>query len=181
MLSLLDDILDITAIESGKLTLRPDVVDVKKFVEHIVKLNRYIGAQKQIALVADLEPNLPPMAFDPQRIEQVLNNLIGNAFKFSFTDKTVTVRVRRIDKAVEFSVIDQGQGIPADEIDKVFGEFQRVSTKPTADEHSTGLGLSICKRIVKLHEGEIGVESEVGTGSRFFFTLPLVTNDDDDE
>ncbi len=178
MLSLLDDILDITAIESGKLTLRPDVVDVKKFVERILKLNRYIGAQKQIALVADLEPNLPAMAFDPQRIEQVLNNLIGNAFKFSYTDKSVTVRVRRSDKAVEFSVIDQGQGIPADEIDKVFGEFQRVSTRPTADEHSTGLGLSICKRIVNLHEGQIGVESEVGTGSRFFFTLPLVTDDD---
>jgi len=178
MLSLLDDILDITAIESGKLTLRPDVVDVKKFVERILKLNRYIGAQKQIALVADLEPNLPTMAFDPQRIEQVLNNLIGNAFKFSHPDKTVTVRVRKLDKAVEFSVIDQGQGIPADEIDKVFGEFQRVSTKPTADEHSTGLGLSIVKRIVNLHGGEIGVESEVGVGSRFFFTLPLVTDDD---
>ncbi|MBI1256451.1 MAG: response regulator [Chloroflexi bacterium] len=180
MLSLLDDILDITAIASGKLTLRPDVVEVKTFVERIVKLNRYIGAQKQIALVADLEPKLPAMAFDPQRIEQVLNNLISNAFKFSHTDKTVTVRVRRIDQSVEFSVIDQGQGIPADEIDKVFGEFQRVSTKPTADEHSTGLGLSICKRIVQLHEGQIGVESEVGVGSRFFFTLPLITDDEEE-
>ena len=179
MLGLLDDILDITAIASGKLTLRPDVVEIKSFVERIVKLNRYIGAQKQITLVTDLEPKLPAMAFDPQRIEQVLNNLIGNAFKFSYTDKTVTVRVRRVDQSVEFSVIDQGQGIRADEIDKVFGEFQRVSTKPTADEHSTGLGLSICKRIVQLHEGHIGVESEFGVGSRFFFTLPLITDDDD--
>ena len=181
MLSLLDDILDITAIESGKLTLRPDVVDPKRFVERIVKLNRFIGEQKQIGLVADLDANLPAMAFDPQRIEQVLNNLIGNAFKFSHSETTVTVRVKKLDKAVEFSVIDQGQGIPADEIDKVFGEFQRVSTKPTADEHSTGLGLSICKRIVALHKGQIGVESEVGTGSRFFFTLPLISEEDEDD
>ncbi len=173
MLSLLDDILDITAIESGKLTLRPREVDLEQFVGRVVKLNRYIGAQKQIALVAEVEPNLPPMTFDPDRIEQVLNNLIGNAFKFSHGDSTVTVRVRKVDNAVEFSVVDEGQGIPSDEIDKVFGEFQRVSTQPTAAEHSTGLGLSICKRIVGLHEGQIGVESEIGAGSRFYFTLPL--------
>ncbi len=173
MLHLLDDILDITAIESGKLTLRPQEIRLDQFIQRIVKLNRYVGMQKNIRLIADIEPDLPPMTVDPQRIEQVLNNLIGNAFKFSHPDTTVTVTVRRVDDSVEFSVADQGQGIPADEIDKVFGEFQRVSTKPTADEHSTGLGLSICKRIVGLHEGEIGVESEVGVGSRFYFTLPI--------
>ncbi len=173
MLNLLDDILDITAIESGKLTLRPQELRLDQFVRRIIKLNRYVGTQKNIKLVAEIEPELPPLTVDPQRIEQVLNNLIGNAFKFSHPDTTVTVRVRRVDGSVEFSVADQGQGIPADEIDKVFGEFQRVSTKPTADEHSTGLGLSICKRIVGLHEGEIGVESTVGVGSRFYFTLPI--------
>lgn len=173
MLSLLDDILDITAIESGKLTLRPQEVDIEKFVKRIVKLNRYIGMQKGIELVVEIQPNLPPARFDPQRIEQVLNNLIGNAFKFSHNDRTVTIRVQSDGDTVRFTVIDQGQGIRADEIDKVFGEFQRVSTKPTADEHSTGLGLSICKRIVGLHGGQIGVESEVDVGSRFYFTLPL--------
>jgi signal transduction histidine kinase len=173
MLNLLDDILDITAIESGRLTLRPQVVDLEPFIQRIVKLNRYIGGQKGIELVAEVEPNLPSVTFDPQRIEQVLNNLLGNAFKFSHSDTRVTLAVRRVDDAIEFSVTDQGQGIPADEIDKVFGEFQRVSTQPTAAEHSTGLGLSICKRIVGLHGGEIGVESHVGVGSRFYFTLPL--------
>lgn len=173
MLGLLDDILDITAIESGKLTLRPRAVELASFVERIIKLNRYIGVQKGITLVLELEPQLPQLTLDPQRIEQVLNNLIGNAFKFSHPNTAVTVRVRRVGAQVEFSVLDQGQGIRADEIDKVFGEFQRVSTKPTADEHSTGLGLSICKRIVGLHNGTIGVQSEVGVGSRFYFTLPL--------
>ncbi len=173
MLGLLDDILDITAIESGNLTLRPQSVDLHQFIGRIVKLNRYIGGRKQIDLTAELAPDLPTMTFDPRRIEQVLNNLIGNAFKFSHPNTSVTVKVQPIEGGVKFSVIDQGQGIRADELDKVFGEFQRVSTKPTGNETSTGLGLSICKRIVKLHDGEIGVESDYGQGSRFFFTLPL--------
>jgi signal transduction histidine kinase len=74
---------------------------------------------------------------------------------------------------IEFSVIDHGQGIRAEELSRLFGAFQRTSAKPTAGEHSTGLGLSICKKIVELHGGSIGVESEVGRGSRFFFILPL--------
>jgi signal transduction histidine kinase len=173
MLTLLDDLLDITAIESGKLTLRPVATDVAAFVERVCRLNRRIGEQKGITLVTEIEAGLPPVVFDPQRIEQVLNNLLSNAFKFSHSGTSVIVRICRSNGAIEFSVIDQGQGIPADELEKVFGEFQRVSTKPTADEHSTGLGLSIARRIVALHNGRIGVESELGRGSRFSFTLPL--------
>lgn len=173
MLSLLDDILDITAIESGRLTLRPQPVNLYGFVERVIKLNRYIGLQKQIETVVELEPDLPLIEFDPQRIEQVLNNLLSNAYKFSHSDTQVLVSVNRQDGFVEFSVTDHGQGIKPEEIDMVFGEFQRVSTKPTGDEHSTGLGLSICKRIVGLHNGQIRVESEYGEGSRFSFTLPV--------
>jgi signal transduction histidine kinase len=173
MLTLLDDLLDITAIEAGKLTLRPVATDVTAFVERVCRFNRRIGEQKGIALVTEIEAGLPHVVFDPQRIEQVLNNLLSNAFKFSHSGTSVIVRICRSEGAVEFSVIDQGQGIRADEIEKVFGEFQRVSTKPTADEHSTGLGLSIARRIVALHNGRIGVESELGRGSRFSFTLPL--------
>ena len=171
MLNLLNDLLDITAIESGNVTLRPRATDIPTFIERVSKFNRPLGEQKTIALVTEVEPGLPLM-IDPQRIEQVFNNLLSNAFKFSHGGTTVILRVVRRDGCVEFSVIDQGQGIPADEIDKVFGEFQRVSTQPTADEPSTGLGLSICKRIVHLHDGHIGVESEFGVGSRFYFTLP---------
>lgn len=173
MLSLLDDILDLTAIESGNLTLRPQPTEIAPFVERIARLNRFIGDQKNIQLVTEIEPGLPPVTFDPQRIEQVLNNLLGNAFKFSHSDSTVTLHVRQRDGLVEFDVADQGQGIRAEELDKVFGEFQRVSTKPTGNETSTGLGLSICKRIVDLHGGRLAVESTYGEGSRFYFTLPV--------
>lgn len=173
MLILLDDLLDITAIEAGKLTLRPETLMVAPFIERVCKLNHRIGEQKGIRLLTEVAADLPPLTFDPRRIEQVLNNLLSNAFKFSHGDTTVTVRALRVDDAVEFSVIDQGQGIQPDEIDKVFGEFQRMSTKPTGDEASTGLGLSICRRIINLHDGTIAVESQVGAGSRFYFTLPL--------
>lgn len=173
MLVLLDDLLDITAIEAGKLTLRPETVAIAPFIERICKLSYRIGEQKGIQLVTDVAPDLPPITFDPRRIEQVLNNLLSNAFKFSHGGTTVTVQVRTRPDAVEFAVIDQGQGIRANEIDMVFGEFQRVSTKPTGDEGSTGLGLSICRRIVDLHNGHIAVDSAIGQGSRFYFTLPL--------
>jgi len=172
MLSLLDDLLDIAAIEAGKLTLRPEPVTIAPFIERLCKLNRRIAEQKGIQLVTEVEANLPPITFDPRRIEQVFNNLLSNAFKFSHGGTLVMVRATRVQGTVEFSVIDHGQGIRADEIDTVFGEFQRVSTRPTGDEGSTGLGLSICRRIVHLHNGQIAVESEFGAGSRFYFTLP---------
>ena len=174
MLDLLNDLLDITAIQSGKITLQPDIVDVPAFVERVVKLNRRIGEQKNIALITDLQPNLPPFMFDPSRIEQVLNNLISNAFKFSHSETTVTVAVGLVDQGdmIEFAVIDQGQGIPPDELDKLFTAFQKISPRPTGSESSTGLGLSICKRLVELHYGVIGVDSQLGVGSRFYFRLP---------
>jgi PAS domain S-box-containing protein len=172
MLALLNDLLDISAIESGNLTLRLTDVNLYDFSSRILKLNRRIGEQKHIRLESSLEKDLPAFRFDPQRIEQVLNNLIGNAFKFSHGDTVVTYSVRRVDGGVEFSVSDQGLGIREDEIDRIFGEFQKMSNRPTANEGSTGLGLSISKRIVELHHGQIGVESEYGKGSRFYFTLP---------
>jgi signal transduction histidine kinase len=172
MLALLNDLLDISAIESGNLALRIRDVNLYDFSNRILKLNRRIGEQKNIHLERALEENLPVFRFDPQRIEQVLNNLLGNAFKFSHSGSVVTYGVRCVDGGIEFSVKDEGLGIREDEIDRIFGEFEKMSNRPTANERSTGLGLSICKRIVELHDGHIAVESEYGKGSRFYFTLP---------
>lgn len=177
MLHLVDDLLDVARIEAGTLDLDLAPVDPGALVERNVARNRVLAETKGTRIELLREGEARPMILDAAKIEQVLNNLIGNAFKFSHPGTTVRVSVRRLDDTVEFAVTDEGQGIPADELDKVFGEFQRVSTKPTADEHSTGLGLSICKRIVGLHTGRIGVESEQGIGSRFFFTLPLAVKE----
>jgi signal transduction histidine kinase len=172
MLNLINNLLDITAIESGKVVLSYHDIDVYEFIGRLAKLNGVIGAQKGIRLEVSVENDLPPWSFDRPRIEQVVNNLLSNAFKFSRPGTRVQVRVRRCAEGLEISVIDEGMGIRSDEIDRIFTEFQKISNKPTGNESSTGLGLSICKRLVELHQGCIGVESEYGKGSRFYFTLP---------
>jgi signal transduction histidine kinase len=172
MLTLLNNLLDITAIESGKILLHKADVNVREFIDRVVKLNRLIGEKKGIHLRTELDPDLPRFSFDRQRIEQVLNNLLSNAFKFSHSGTEVTLRVQKLDGEILFTVIDQGIGIRADETSRLFNEFQRTSSKPTGSESSTGLGLSICRRLVDLHNGRIGVDSQVGAGSRFYFTLP---------
>jgi len=172
MLTLLNNLLDITAIESGNILLHKADVNVREFIDRVVKLNRLIGEKKGIHLRTELDPDLPRFSFDRQRIEQVLNNLLSNAFKFSHSGTEVTLRVQKLDGEILFTVIDQGIGIRADETSRLFNEFQRTSSKPTGSESSTGLGLSICRRLVDLHNGRIGVDSQVGAGSRFYFTLP---------
>ncbi|MEP6534200.1 MAG: hybrid sensor histidine kinase/response regulator [Bryobacteraceae bacterium] len=173
MLSLVSDLLDITRIEAGKINLRRQPVDLYAYVADVERLSHALAKQKQIHLRTRLEPDLPKLWFDQDRVRQVLNNLLANALKFSHSGTTVSLEVGRAGGDVEFAISDEGQGIQADEIPLLFGAFQRTSTKPTGGEHSSGLGLSICKKIVEAHGGRIGVESEVGKGSRFFFTLPL--------
>ncbi len=172
MMKLLNDLLDITAIESGKINLQRKPVSVPHYLMEVVHYNRLLAERKKISLVSKVAENLPMIPFDPERIRQVLNNLLSNAIKFSPMHTVVTLEAYSVPTGIEFSVTDQGQGIRPEDRSKLFDAFRRGRTKPTAGEPSTGLGLSICKKIVELHGGTIGVESEVGRGSRFFFTLP---------
>ncbi|PJF23910.1 MAG: hypothetical protein CUN53_20505, partial [Phototrophicales bacterium] len=110
MLAMLNDILDITAIESGKLKLKPRRVKVAPYLEDILHLNGMIAVRKHIQLKDEIAPNLGEGYFDPDRIEQVFNNLLSNAFKFSHEGTTVTLRARRVNGNFMFSVVDQGQG-----------------------------------------------------------------------
>lgn len=173
MVNLLNDLLDITTIESGKIDLQPMPVSMSPYLAEIQHYHQRLAERKKIQLVTEVAENIPTVCFDQERIRQVLNNLLSNAIKFSPAHTLVRLTVLPKPTGVEFSVIDQGQGIRVEEQSMLFGAFQRTSTKPTAGEHSTGLGLSICKKIVELHGGTIGVQSEVGRGSRFFFTLPI--------
>ena len=173
MMNLLNNLLDITTIESGKIDLQPMPVSMVPYLMEIEHYHRRLAEHKKIRLVTEVPEHIPMVCFDKERIRQVLNNLLSNAIKFSPMHTVVCLRVQPTAAGIEFSVVDQGQGIRPEEQSKLFGAFQRTSSKPTAGEHSTGLGLSICKKIVELHDGTIGVESEVGRGSRFFFTLPM--------
>jgi signal transduction histidine kinase len=175
MLALINDLLDVSAIEAGQLELRYRVVDLAAYLQECHAANAVLAEAKSIELVLDLEPNLPLVTMDPDRINQVVNNLITNAVKFSYPNTVITLRAQAEDNTVAISVQDQGQGIPAKDLGKMFTEFGRASVRPTAGEKSTGLGLAIVKRMVEAHGGRIWVESQVGVGSTFTFTLPLKT------
>ncbi len=173
MLSLVDDLLDIATIESGKLTLDPKPTDLAALVEQNVQLNLGPAGLKRINVVFDRQGAGRLVPVDQLRMEQALNNLISNAIKFSHPDSTVRVGLRFERDEVVISVQDEGQGIPQGEHGKLFDAFTVTSVRGTAGEKSTGLGLAIVKKIVEGHGGRIRVESEVGRGTTFFISLPL--------
>ncbi len=173
MLRLVEDLLDVTRIEAGILELDLAAVDLCEMVERNVALNRVLAAKKgtRIELRCDVA-DMAPLALDQAKIEQVLNNLIGNAIKFSPPGSTVEVRVADGPEAAEISVRDQGEGLSAEEAERLFRPFQRGRARSTAGEKSTGLGLAIVKRIVEGHRGEVRVESAEGGGAVFSVVLP---------
>jgi two-component system, OmpR family, sensor kinase len=173
MLHLLEDLLDITAIESGKLNLDIQKVDLLDLIQKNVHLNANIAAKKNISIQVEVTEHIPTVNIDTNKIEQVLNNLISNAIKFSLSNTTIKIKISQFENEVNVSVIDQGPGIPAHEIDKLFKPFQKTSVKATGGEKSTGLGLSIVRNIVQGHGGEVSVQSEIGVGSTFCFSLPI--------
>ncbi|MBF0454586.1 MAG: hybrid sensor histidine kinase/response regulator [Magnetococcales bacterium] len=172
MLNLINDLLDVSVIESGKfdLDLRPE--DLAKLAKERVGLVRLLAEKKEITLVSELQET-PPTFFDTDRIAQVLDNLLSNAIKFSPLGSQITVRTETQEGLVCFQVSDQGPGIPEKEQNKLFGEFQKLSVRPTGNEKSTGLGLSIVKKMVDAHQGSITVESQVGKGSTFTLALKI--------
>ncbi|MCX7765833.1 MAG: GAF domain-containing sensor histidine kinase [Candidatus Sumerlaeia bacterium] len=173
MLTLIDDLLDISAIASGRLVLEPQPVDLHQFLKEYYKTNMILAKAKSINLELELEPSLPMVIMDPDRINQVLNNLLANAIKFSQPGTTIKIKARTAGDYVEVAVVDQGPGILPEEMNMLFDIFTRTSVRPTAGEKSTGLGLAIAKQIVEAHGGKISVHSQVGAGSTFTFTLPI--------
>ncbi|MCK4716774.1 MAG: HAMP domain-containing histidine kinase, partial [Candidatus Marinimicrobia bacterium] len=173
MLNLIGNLLDFSAIESGRLELKFQTVDLHKFFHTYQSMTKSLAEKKQIELKLKIDADLPNITVDSDRFMQVLDNLVTNAIKFSYPNTTVTISARKINDNVEISVADQGQGIPEDEISKIFKEFSKTSVRPTAGEKSTGLGLAIAKKIIEAHHGTISVASEVGKGTTFIITLPL--------
>jgi PAS domain S-box-containing protein len=169
---LVNDLLDVAKIDAGKLELDPDSTDLVALVRKNVSLNRTLAARKEVDIRLEHE-TLPPIVLDPDKMVQVLNNLINNAVKYSPPGTTVEVRLGRQDDRAHLSVYDRGPGIPADDIDRVFQPFETTKSKGPDGEKGTGLGLAIAKKIVEGHRGRIWVESEPGQGSTFHVTLPI--------
>ena len=174
-ITLVSDLLDLTLIETGRLALNMKPIDLGSLIRKNVNANQLLAQRKNIRLETEITADLPAVSADAARLEQVLTNYISNAVKYSHPRTAVTVRASRTPSAVLVEVRDHGQGIPAAEIGTLFSLYQKTSVRPTGGEQSTGLGLAIARQIVEAHGGKVGVESEVGQGSNFSFTLPCLT------
>ncbi len=172
MAGLIDDLLDYTKIDAGRLDLELHAVAVTELIRENLAFNSIIANKKGIELRLKCEEPVPLLNIDSRRFQQVLNNLISNALKFSHSGTTITISLSCKQAAVTIAVADEGQGIATDELGKLFKPFSSTRTRSTANEKSTGLGLAIVRRIVEAHGGRIRVESEVGRGSVFYVTLP---------
>ncbi len=172
MLDLLNDLLELSQIESGNLELKKTPASLKTLIEERLRLYRLQADNKRIKLHHELA-DLPQFAFDHKRIGQAIDNLISNAIKFSPQGTNVYLSLQQDGGTAIFSIQDEGPGIPSEEQDLVFTEFQRLSVRPTDSESSTGLGLAITKRIIETHGGHISFKSRVGVGTVFTIELPI--------
>jgi signal transduction histidine kinase len=172
LLGLINAVLDLSKIEAGQLTLSLSDYAMQEVVQTVFMSVESLAAEKQLALKVDLPHDLPNGKGDAQRISQVLLNLLGNALKFTETGE-IGIRVSCVDDAFTVAVSDAGPGISDVDQQTIFDEFQQADTSSTRKHGGTGLGLSIARKIVEMHGGRIWVESSLGKGSTFWFTIPI--------
>jgi len=172
LLELVNDILDLSKIEAGRMELTNDSFPVMRAVEEVHNVIRAISERREIAVTVDVEPAGLVVRADKSKFKQVMYNLLNNAIKFTPSHGRVWVRARRDDEELVVAVGDSGEGIAADAQESIFGEFYQVGPGGGHDE-GTGLGLPLTRRIIELHGGRIDVESSPGNGSVFTFRLPI--------
>ncbi len=177
--SLVDDILDFSKTKSGGVQLQRVGVALHLAVDDVLKISKPLLAGKKIELVNAVSEDLPRVSADPNRLDQILYNLVGNAIKFT-ENGTITVHAQVEDGVMQVQVSDTGIGIPEEKFDDIFKMFEQVEVSSTRTAGGTGLGLAITKNLVELHGGTIQVKAEVGKGSHFTFTLPLSDADEPD-
>jgi GAF domain-containing protein len=172
LLGLINDVLDLSKIEAGQLVLSIQDYSIKDVVHGVYSAVEPLANSKKLAFKIEVPANLPPARGDDRRLTQVLLNLVGNAIKFTDAGE-VAVKAAASNGAYTISVRDTGPGIAEADQAKIFDEFQQADSTQTKAKGGTGLGLSIAKRIIEMHGGKLWVESSLGAGSTFSFTVPL--------
>lgn len=177
LLNLINDILDLSKIEAGKMDLAfDDNVHIPEIVSSIIPTVKGLIKHKPIEIIEEIQPDLPPVRADPTKIRQVLLNLLSNSAKFtdsgSITIKAHVTTTNGMDEII-VKIIDTGIGIDGEHISRLFQPFSQVDSSPTRKTGGSGLGLSISKNLIEMHGGRIGVNSQVGVGSEFYFTIPI--------
>ena len=171
---LVSNMLSINRIERGMVSDDWRTVSLKSLVWDIASRNQIFAARKNIRIHQFANDETDWNIFtEPNYLTQAVENLIGNAIKFSHKDKNLTIEVVRRDTEMDIVIADEGQGIKEEELPKLFGRFQKLSARPTGNEVSTGLGLSVSKEFIDVLQGRIGVKSIWGVGTTFTVTLPL--------
>ena len=170
---LVDDLQELALADAGELKLIRQSEDLTQLIEQAVKAVRVKVADKGLEMRTDLPESLPPVNIDYHRISQVLRNLLSNAIIHTASGGKITVSSRLLDKAIQVSVTDTGEGIPAEDLPNMFERFYRVDKSRTRPGGGSGLGLTIAKRLIEAHGGTVGVRSEFGKGSSFYFTIPI--------
>jgi signal transduction histidine kinase len=168
-----NDLLDLSKVEAGKMEFNFVEADLKPIVEHVASTFEPQADTSSVILTVECQEGLPAVYADAVRIEQVLCNLLSNAFKFTPEGGRVSVSCKALEEAVEVSVSDTGKGISKEDQEKIFDRFYQTGDTLTRTSEGTGLGLAITNMLVEAHNGKISLESEIGEGSRFSFTLPL--------
>ncbi len=173
LLKLINDVLTRTKMDAGKMVLDLSTFPVNEVVAHTQTYTDQLNRNGRLKILWKVEPNLPPMTTDALKLEEILQNLIGNAFKFTQKGR-IEVQVRDLKEKdrIEFSVADTGIGIEEKDLTRIFEQFHQLEEAHTGDYSGVGLGLSIVKRYLELMQGDIRVESQPGKGSTFTFTLP---------
>jgi two-component system sensor histidine kinase BaeS len=173
LVRLLNDLLDLARSDAGRLVIRPQPTEVAPLLEDSVRLMRAQTDASDQTLTMSLDPNLPPVEAEADRIRQVLVNLLTNAHEYSPEGASIAVMARADGAEVEIAVSDNGPGIPPDQLEHIFERFVRGEAGLTQRVGGTGLGLPISKSLVELHGGRLAVDSTVGVGSTFSFRLPV--------
>ncbi|MBL6964634.1 MAG: HAMP domain-containing histidine kinase [Bacteroidetes bacterium] len=173
-LKVLENLLDISKIESGIVILKFKTQDYISFVKHQISINHLLAQNKEIVIILKSQKDKLAVDFDEYYLSEVINNLLSNAIKYSNRNTEITVKIAVLkNNQVKTEVIDNGIGIPETEQQNLFKYFQTTSSRPTEGEKSTGLGLAITKQIITLHNGTIGLVSSQNHGSNFFFQIPI--------
>jgi len=173
LLNLINDVLDLTKIEAGRLELNLEAVDLRSALLGVLPVVKPRAADKRIKVSTYLPTDVPTIIADPAKFNQVLLNLLTNAIKYTHDNGNVSVEARGQDGFVEIWVTDTGIGIGQEDIDRIFQRFTQVDSSASRSQGGTGLGLAITKELVELHGGQIRVQSKLGKGSSFIFTVPI--------
>lgn len=176
MKRLVDDFLDVSAIEAGRFNLNITLVNPAEILERSLVLARIQADKKRIALDVAVETTLSELSLDGDKIEQAMSNLLGNAIEHSLAGTCIFVSLKEVDDNILFSVRDQGFGMSPDAMQQLFTPFSKTGAAKTGGEKSTGLGLTITRKIVEAHEGEVTVESQEGAGTTFTISLNVKNN-----